>query len=390
MSYLDDYKTWMSLQNGTIKNSLRNATIQNNNSSFADSPNHRIAYLKGQPIDIRLYDEKIANNHSRFTNDYQSFLFRPETDFPIGSYLEVDNRKFLIVDFNKHDLFPKAIGYRINHTLKWQDECNLFEYPSVVSNRSSYKDDTWTDKSMVLAQGQYNVYVPKNEETENLKIDQRFFLDGDVYKISYIDGITIESIFTITANKDEYNSATDRIDLQIADYVNCDAEINIKSRRVNFYIGDTFQINAELYVGGQLSSEQLTYESLDNFIATVDDNGLVTFIHDGQVDIVVSYGAINKVKSFNVDVLAPSYNINIIGDNELKKHQSLSLIGEVLNINTVTGDIVNWNLSNTNLYIDNHNGNEIILKANRVGKCIVTASWNGYEKDLEITIKSSW
>src|SRR5690606_33143812 len=138
-------------------------------------------------------------------------------------YWKNKNTLWLVVSYTEDNkISQEAIIHLCNHNLKWQKDCEIISYPCVVTNRTAYKDDVWADRNMILAQGQYQIILPNNDNTNKISIDSRFFIDDDVYRVSYVDRITTLGLITLTLNKDTYDSTIDNRELQIANYVNCE------------------------------------------------------------------------------------------------------------------------------------------------------------------------
>lgn len=402
---LDKYKRRLLRNGSSLSEVQRNNTINYLNQTFADSPQYRIAQIshslsKPQDLEVRIYNQKVANNHSRNSNEYQAFLLKPKTYVRIGSYIKVDHstdgsniRDYLVIDFNNSEEFPRITGFRINHKLRWQKDCRIIEYPCVVTDRTAYKDDVWSDKNMVLAQGQYFLYLPLCDDVKSIDIDQRFFIDGDVYRVSYINRITMQGIAILTLNKDTYDSTIDNRELQIANYVNCEKDIVISNYRKTHIENTSIQLDINYIVNGKIvdSSEyQLKFTSSDENIATVDENGLVSFLSIGNVIIEITDGEIVKQFEFIVESITSSSSIEIIGDDEIKQHMTTILTANLIQNGKSVVDDVDWSVDNNNVQIVSVDKNKCTIKGLKIGASVVTAEWNGKKDSKEIKIKSGW
>lgn len=193
--------------NGSIGDSIGNATKNRINSSFRDSPFYRTILVNGISTEVRIADE---------TNFQKKTLtFRPDTAILSGSVCEIDTTQWLVINFKNNDIFPVATIQKCNHTLKWQRNSIAYSYPTVVLSPS--KEGLYSDKVMTLASGQYQLYIAKNNDTIALQIGDRFFIGRDVYEIAYIDEITLDGILVFTLNKSPINT-NDNVELGIADY----------------------------------------------------------------------------------------------------------------------------------------------------------------------------
>ena len=141
-------------------------------------------------------------------------------DFKIGDIIKHDERLWMVITYPEtNKISQEAVIQICNHILKWQRNNIIHSYPTVVFSRTAYKDDVYPDKVMTLASGQYQLYIARDENSLNLKIDDRFFIGRDIYEIAYIDDVTLDGILIFTLNKGQFNAAKDNAELGIADYV---------------------------------------------------------------------------------------------------------------------------------------------------------------------------
>ena len=205
------------LSNGSnIGESLTNSTKSKVESLFKNSPSYHMVKVNGVDTDCRIFQ---VNSTILKSELYKELSFLPNTQFPLGSLVEYKNKHWMITDFVDNEVFPRAKIQKCNHNLKWQRNNTIHSYPTVVFSRTAYKDDVYPDKVMTLASGQYQLYIARDENSLNLKIDDRFFIGRDIYEIAYIDEITLDGILIFTLNKGQFNAAKDNAELGVADYV---------------------------------------------------------------------------------------------------------------------------------------------------------------------------
>ena len=218
MNYFDVYKKRIQSQGNTVEEKYKNSTAQVIHNTFRNSPFFMVLKINGIDTDCRLLQ---INSNVLKSEDNKELAFLPETYIPLGSLVEYKNTYWMITDFIDSETFPKAKIQKCNHTLKWQRNCQIYSYPTVVFSRTAYKDDVYPDRTMTIASGQYQLYIAKDEHTLKLKIDDRFFVGRDVYEIAYIDDVTMNGILIFTLNKVMTSNANDNAELGIADYVEC-------------------------------------------------------------------------------------------------------------------------------------------------------------------------
>lgn len=145
-------------------------------------------------------------------------------DIKAGDVIEFKNKhsgrldKYLILKTLETKYgYNLSVMDKCNHVFKWQSEQQIYEQPCIVFSRTSYKDDIYYDKVTSVASGQYEVYITRNELTENFSINRRFFIGRDTYEIAHIDELTLENILILTMNY-SLKKNIDNEELGIADY----------------------------------------------------------------------------------------------------------------------------------------------------------------------------
>lgn len=317
-------------------------------------------------------------------------------DFSVGDYIYWKNKNtlWLVVSYTEDNkISQEAIIHLCNHNLKWQKDCEIISYPCVVTNRTAYKDDVWADRNMILAQGQYQIILPNNDDTNKISIDSRFFIDEDVYRVSYVDRITTLGLITLTLNKDTYDSTIDNRELQIANYIDCKKDIVISNYRKTHTENTSILLDVNYIINDKIVNSyeyQLKFTSFDENIATVDENGLVSFLSVGSVIIEITVGEIVKQFEFIVESTASSSSIEIIGDDEVKQHMTTILTANLMQNGQSVVDDVDWSVDNNNVQIVSVDKNKCTIKGLKIGASVVTAEWNGEKDSKEIKIKSGW
>ena len=174
----------------------------------------------------QLKKSEVSNANFRLHREIRT---RCEDNFRGGDVIEFENtysktlETFLLIKTTEtKEGYDLSVMQKCNHNLKWQRNCKVYEYPTVVFSRTAYKDDVYPDKVMTLASGQFQLYIQDTEETRDLQISNRFFIGRDVYEIAYIDDVTLSGLLILTLNKSMSKNDRDNVELGIADYKDCD------------------------------------------------------------------------------------------------------------------------------------------------------------------------
>lgn len=180
MTYYDEY---MSRLNAT-KNSLIDSTVNLIGSSFKDAPNYKIVKINNSDIESRFNYDK----------DYiGTLLFKPNTIFSLGEYVEIDNKVWIITDFNLNYIYPKATVYMCNEAIKWKDKDGIVHsYPCAILNWYFYNPEEF--HQLVFVRTEIHVLIKNDDFVKTLYPSQRFILGSQVYQLLGINDISKKDI----------------------------------------------------------------------------------------------------------------------------------------------------------------------------------------------------
>ena len=100
--------------------------------------------------------------------------FRPYTIINKGEYIVYDNNHFLVYEFNRNSIFPKADVYLCNNYLNYKGLKNfIYGFSSDTSYGVKGVEETTTIDTI---DGKLLFYAPNNKETELIYIGMRFIL----------------------------------------------------------------------------------------------------------------------------------------------------------------------------------------------------------------------
>ena len=155
--------------------------------------------------------------------------------------------------------------------------------------------------------------------------------------------------------------------------------INIDSSKI-VYIGDTYKLDYKI---NSSKNELIYFESTNMKVATIDDDGIISFKSPGYVTINVYVGSRLESISFEVRnriILANSISLN---NNNITLN-----VGEnkIINYNIMPSNITNkeiiWTSSNNNI-ASISNG---IISAKNPGKTTITASIDGKKANCNVNV----
>lgn len=377
-------------------NSLKDAILED----FEDSPSFHSVKINDIDRGVQILDENAINKNP----NKKRVLCKPEEDINIGDDIVWNSVHWLCtnVDSDK-EIYAKGIIERCNNTLKWQTSTGeIKEYSCLIADKTSvYSDGINTNKFITLGDDQILITIQNNSDTILLEVDKRFMFNhnkNDIYKLSKIQSLVQEGILYLTMTKDQY-SANDRLDLNLADYVQNNFVLTIiNGDVVSLNTSDTLQLVCEVRNNGiPVENPTITYQSSDITKATVSSTGLITAISTGVVTITAtSNGVSDNIEVTVEEVVADNYSIEFVSPiSQIYQGQTKTLNIKVLNNGVEqVGKAVIWSISNTSLAtIQNSTNTTCTIKASSggLGNVVLKATMSDdvtVYKEQSIIVKS--
>lgn len=243
MRCLDKFNKKMSYSGGSIREESIFNTRELLKETFADDPSFVLGiyfwrlglkeYKYESPIGIRLYGRSFSAANG-VTVKFQTLY---DTPVVVGDIIyDVKQEEYLICTeaFNIDDIHYKGKFTLCNWILKWQNkDGKILEYPCYDMNSTQYNSGEQSNRNFTIGSSQHMITLPCDENTIALSTPQRFYLDKNtVNPTSYIvtqnDTTSYnygkKGLVKVTLYESQNNSATDRPDLGICDYI--DVNVN--------------------------------------------------------------------------------------------------------------------------------------------------------------------
>jgi len=214
-----------------------------------------------------------------------------------GDLICIEGRNYLIdqeINIIHFGAYYKAIAMSCNYNIKFIINNVPVSYNCIVSSKTF---DITTDKMLMLPVGKIVVLLPFNNNTNTIKLQDRFIKMGNPWKISGVDK-TRSGLVVITADYDSIIQGDDMAN-EVVYYTGNSTHIYVVTSTPtspSIVIGATQQLVSSVTDKGVLvSNSTFTYSSLSPSIATVSTNGLITGVSLGTATIVVSFLGLDGV-----------------------------------------------------------------------------------------------
>lgn len=198
-------------------------------------------------------------------------LFYPTTAPVVqGSIVSYGNKLYILVnrETEENDCYYKSSGLACNGMITLNDGM-VIGVPCYAYNMNG----SLVDENQIISviDGNMEFITESNSLSRQIKIGNKFNEFGRTFKVNniyYKDGI-LHLVTEVTTDE------------QPVEHLNI--IIDGLSDTETYNVGDSVQLTATLYINNTITTGTVTWESTNTSVATIDGNGLVSFISDGTV-----------------------------------------------------------------------------------------------------------
>ena len=247
----------------------------------------------------RVFNAKTQDTRS---DDWKEFLSpEPDFDLPYGLYLRWKNNYWIVYNKENFDYPTRGvICRRCITTFNWIDEWgNLREYPVSIGKpkeASDYVNVQFTNP------GGFNVfYMQLDQYSKYIRPNDRFMVGNDGYWTSYkVQGggvanylreetmnATSTGLLSLICFTYEGNDDTDNLEIGVANYYEKIFTMELDQYEIQQYSGFSTKIIPTIKRGTTIKDNvELFWQSSDENIVTVNEDGTITLINEGEADVI--------------------------------------------------------------------------------------------------------
>ena len=265
-------------------------------------------YASGEfcEIDVRINNVVFGRTGLPQGDDHKVLLFKEiDHSVSLGWYYIFDDNYWIVTNvMSKSSLHTSAVVRRCNNVLKWvtQDGA-VFEVPCAIDyGINENRDYSTAGSKLVSPSGMLRIFSQLNSKTNTIVANQRFLfgnvnnwtafrvMGGGIENFNNLSTLTndVSGLLTLTLNADYVNPDTDDLVNGIAEYNDNLYSIVLSDETLSGNPSDQIQLYATVTLNGQTVTKSLSWSSSNTKIATVDSNGLVTFVSEGNATITCS------------------------------------------------------------------------------------------------------
>lgn len=247
----------------------------------------------------RVFNAKTQDTRS---DDWKEFLSpEPDFDLPYGLYLRWKNNYWIVYNKENFDYPTRGvICRRCITTFNWIDEWgNLREYPVSIGKpkeASDYVNVQFTNP------GGFNVfYMQLDQYSKYIRPNDRFMVGNDGYWTSYkVQGggvanylreetmnATSTGLLSLICFTYEGNDDTDNLEIGVANYYEKIFTMELDQYEIQQYSGFSTKIIPTIKRGTTIKDNvELSWQSSDENIVTVNEDGTITLINEGEANVI--------------------------------------------------------------------------------------------------------
>lgn len=298
-------------------------------------------------------------------DDYKTILVADrdiEYIMPGSKIITMGNTWLAINPLNVSGSDGAAVVRRCNAVWNFFDYYgNVVSEPMVVENTRANANDSDNQQSLLITKGYFNVICQYNDNTKQIDTNTRFILGSAAYRVTGYSDFETEftgdysSVRTLsfTVRYEEPNSAIDDMVNHVAGGKTFAWIVSISAAE-KLRVGETEQLSAQSVRNGEIVPQSVEnpvsyqWASSDENVLTVDENGMVTAIAEGEAEITATLVQNpNNRQSVTVTVTESEDGVSFTTTTPEKigAYDSACLTAAYFEDGTETEDALTWEFS---------------------------------------------
>lgn len=262
---------------------------------------------KYENVDVRINHVVDTQTGERVGDDFRKLMFKDINHATtLGKMFRFAQNYWITVNVEAiNSLMATVVVKRCNNVLRWVDELTgaYQALPCSIGYLiKENRDYSTAGSSLVVPSGMIEVQVQLNDAANTIRPNQRFLFGNSNNWIAYrVEGggmrnfnntRTLDNrsggILLLSMVVDYSNDHADDLANGIADGNQFIYELELSQSSISGSASQSVQLDAVLKLNGETVNRPLTWSSDNQQVATVDSDGLVTFIASGNAIITCS------------------------------------------------------------------------------------------------------
>lgn len=376
-NYLDNISV---TPNDSYRNDLQNLIYEQWTNSTQISGNRGIPpVFEQEDIGIETYKELEVSidmvvemgTGLRKSDDFKTFAFREIThNTTLGLMYKFNDSYWITINESElASVVSSAVVRRCNNTLRWVDKYNgsIVEMPCVIEYDATSPSPQY-DKDINTPNNSYVIIAQGNDKTRELKVNQRFIINGRPFKLtgynnalqnSMVDGST--TLYYYDVYLDEI-SPSDDLENNVANRFDYNYKLDITNKITQQVKGYSGKLDGVVYLNDEVVDRKIIWSCNEN--AQIDSNGDFTLIgENGSIATFEAHleGNTNVYDELSIEItdnIEDVYNIFITPlYEEIKQYETVKMYyGVTKNGNMIHSNIDIIDIGKDNTYEISHQG----------------------------------
>lgn len=245
--------------------------------------------------------------------DFKTFIFLP--DFPevhLGMKFKWNNNYWLVISTNKREsLSNSAEVRRCNNVLRYFDEYGNKIYEPCIIDATLRFTKNVENYPITIGSNEEKVWCQRNSRTALIKPNDKFLFGMPEQRTCFrVYGAGTKNMLNTQTMNDyspslteiyihhyQYNSELDDLKEGFANAYAYKFSIKMGDIPTSYKVGDTGVFNASIYKSGELFDSDIIWNSSDESIIEVNDNGEYNVLQEGNCVITACMKENNKISS---------------------------------------------------------------------------------------------
>lgn len=263
--------------------------------------------------------EDVSDGLTYYADKYIITKFSIKT----GNIVTYNDMKYLIISqIDRNKGINRARIRECNYSINFNFEGNIERVSSIINSVSF---DIETNTIFSFETGKIILYI--NTDTF-VDTGQRFIIMGSAWKVVGVDR-TKQGLLILHCEKDLFGSTDDK-ENEIADRWKYEEQVTYtleveQGSIINLSEGDSLQLNIVAKRNNEVVENPELVFIVDNTdVCTIQENGLITAITEGETNIIILYKGIEVVVKVIIEEMEDSFTYTLSGSSQLRLNQTLT------------------------------------------------------------------
>lgn len=324
-NFYDQYKRKISIRGKNPYERNMKHKIRTFNSYFNNTLNNEMVILnQDKRIPIVFQDHSQSNNKDLSDDKY--VIAKNENHIDVGDYLYWRDHMWMIFtkEFKTIPTHQQAKVKETNEIIKWIRDGKIVNngigWWAYVKSNTLYTMGVSETPYIHVPDAKMMMYMQNNDDTRQLKMNERIFVGSNVYKIKFIDDVSREGLISYLLDQDTIHSNYDNVELRVADYYKYfgkgtdfdkDTDDGNENPNIdNHIVGkSTLKVDGNNEYISDIPIKEWSIESIDN------TSKYISIVNSDDNNLKISCANNPRMIGHNFNIIAKDYDDNYYSFN---------------------------------------------------------------------------